>query len=236
MHDVDDGGILISPLCTVARGINLSPAAFEWQTIRPSDSNSAGKSVLLEAASILLLEEAHIARERALLSSSALEDLFRRAARCTVAVKYVSQSTQQLAVSDTLCSAPTVARRAVKGFDVSVDVLISRLPRITELVQRVGRCNRSADRSNLLAANRDAFDSAARVDEAEVSALVELVRKIELRRLDRIARQLTVAWRRLIVGSRLRACAKYFALSRGQSVFRLPMTGAHTLTAPPAAA
>jgi energy-coupling factor transporter ATP-binding protein EcfA2 len=242
VYDADDGGILCAPLLAVERGTDLSfsswsPAVFERQTVPVSGANDSGKSVLLEAFSILLLEEAHVARERALLFTSSYEDMVRQAARFTVTMKYEVQWMQTRAVSDTLRSAPTVVRRAVKGFDASLDALFSRLPPITELVQRVGRCNRSAGRDDLRVAMHDAFDNGTvQVDEAKGSGLAQLVRKVELRRLARLERQLLLALRRLIEGSRLEATVQYFAPSRGEISFRVPMNGGHTLTAPPAAA
>jgi hypothetical protein len=242
VHDADDGEILISPQFTVARGVNItsssSPATIERQpmSVVVRGANGSGKSAFLEAVSLLLIDGADLARKRALLVASSYEEATRQAARLALTLKYAAHQSQPQAVSAALRPTAAVDRRAVNGFDASLHVVFSRHPQITELVQRVSRCNRSAPRGGLLSAQRDPFDNTAHVDEAEVSALVQLVRKAELRRLTRIERQLTLAWRRLIEGSRLRASAIYFAPSRGESAFRLPMTSARTLTAPPAAA
>ena len=241
MHDADDGGILISPQFTVARGAHItsswSSAAIERQAIRVvSGSSNAGKTTFLSAVSVLLSDAAFLARERALLATASYEDATRQAARLTLTIKYAAHWSQPRVVSGGLRPAAAVNRRAVDGFDGAFHVSFSRRPQITELVQRIGRYNRPATRGDLLAARHGPYDNAAHVDEVEVSALVQQARKVELRRLARIERQLTLAWRRLIEGSRLRAPANYFAPSRGESAFRLPMTSARTLTAPPAAA
>ena len=208
VQEADAGGILCSPLITVARGFNVPPTAFEWQTIRPSDSNSSGKSAFLEAVSLLLIDGANLARKRALLVASSYEEATRQAARLVLTLKYAAHQSQPRAMSDGLRPTAAVDRRAVNGFDAPPHVLFSRRPQITELVQRVGSRNRLAARGDLLAVKHDVFDNAACVDDAEVSALVQLVRKAELRRLARIERHLALAWRRLIEGSRLRASAR----------------------------
>lgn len=227
MHDAENG-ILCAPVRTVHRGTNL------WRPVRVSGTNNSRKSALL--ASILLLEEAHVARERALLYTSSFEDMLRLAARFTLTVTFEAHGTQPRAVPDTLCSAPALERRAVGGFDVSFDVSISQLPRIAKLIQRVGRCNRSNHRGEAILARRAALGSDARADEAKVSVVVRLVKKIELRRLAKIERQLRLALRCLIERSRFQPSTDYFTPSRGESAFRLPLTGARTPTAPPAAA
>lgn len=187
MHALDSG-ILISSQFK-ERGVNVtlspSPATIERQPIRVllRGANGSGKSAFLEAFSRLSIDSAALARKRVLLVASSYDEATRQVARVALTLEYVARQSQSQAVSAALRPTAVVNHRAVNGFDASLHAVFSRHPQITELVQRVGRCNRLAPRGDVLSAQRDPFDNAAHVNEAEVSALVQLVTKVELRRL-----------------------------------------------------